>query len=238
MIDKAFGVKGESSAPNLVGAVAPGLERPAAIEQQITNNENEIRTRTAAQFEHVQKPQRAVEALRSKTSDYAELLPLYKQELSMPELRAIGDRVTFEGMTLTQLYETHQFDEAAMRRIVAEFLTGGNVEAAIAAEKQSYEGRFERDPRMRGRQPHGTTPTPTSATTGMAQILGQTANQVPIDIPDATTRIPSDEVSGLAKASEAGLHAVKTMTFGQIVTVAAVGLFMLALIFLALALTR
>jgi hypothetical protein len=244
MIDKALGVKGEASPhPNLEGAVTPGLspaERPRAIEQQITNYENEIRSRTATAFEQVQKPKKAVEALQSKTSDYAELLPLYKQELSIPELRAIGDRVTFEGLTLTQLYETNQFDEAAMRRIVAEFLVGGNVEAAIVAEKQSYEGRFERDPRLRGRKPQGMTVRNSKNGTdnGTLQVLGQTAYQAPLVIPDATSKKPTKEISSLAKASDSGINAVKSLNFGQVVTVAAVALFMVALIFLALALTR
>jgi hypothetical protein len=245
MIDKALGVRGEArpAGPNLEGAVAPNVsqaERPQAIQQQITSYENEIRTRTAQQFEQVQKPKKAVEALQSKTSDYAEFLPLYKQELSIPELRAIGTRINFEGLTLTQLYETNQFDEAAMRRVVAEFLTGGNVEAAIAAEKQSYEGRFERDPRMRGNRPAGMVPSNSSKTDADTfQVLGQTAAyQPPLVIPDATGKKSNKEISSLAKASDAGFDAVKSLTMRQMVTVVAVALFMLALIFAALALTR
>jgi hypothetical protein len=253
LIDKALGVKGETtnsmSQLNLERAVAPGAnpaERPQMIQKQITSYENEIRSRTARQFENVKKPEKAVEALQTNTSDYAELLPLYRQELSIPELRAIGGRITFEGITLTQLYETNQLDEAGMRRVVAEFLTGGNIEAAIAAEKQSYEGRFERDPRMRGKRLAGMIPIDVSKDTdnGTLQVLGQTASQAPLVVPDATTnkfksQSKSDkETLTLSQAAEASLKTIKSLNKRQIIIVAGVGLFMLALIFITLALTK
>jgi hypothetical protein len=246
LIDKALGLEQhtelpDSNRPNLEGAVSPeshGPEhvtttgnRPAEIRKQISLNENDIRERTARQFESVAKPQAAIEALRSNTSDY---------DLSVQEMTAIGNRITFEGLTLTQLYETSQFDETAMRRIIAEFLTGGNVEAAIIAEKNAYEGRFERDPRLRQQtqsRPAVMPYTDAGADTGMLQVLGQTAYGVHALPPDATglkkkSTIPVPDLSAINFSS------IKKLKPQQIITITAVTLFMVALIFLALALTR
>lgn len=254
LIDKALGV--ENYKPSLEGAVppagynpdAPFEARPANIKRQITGSEAAVRRRTAEQFEHVEKPAKAAEALQTNTSDYAELVPLYKQELSMTEMRAIGSRIQFEGLSLTQLFETNQFDEEAFRRIIAEFLTGGDVDAAVKAEKEAHEGRFERDPNLRQQQP---AQAPAGTDDAAARAIGRTVSKLASSAGKATkVKTKSDKkpkaekeldrVEREAKSSEFAqtlIEGFKGLELTQLLTVAAVALFMVALIFVALALT-
>jgi hypothetical protein len=69
--------------------------------------------------------------------------------LSRNELLNLSEKVIVEGSTLRQVYETHLVSERGLRRLIAEYLRGGNVVKAFKRELIEREIDFERDPKLR-----------------------------------------------------------------------------------------
>ncbi len=92
-------------------------------------------------------------------------------------------------------------DERSLRRVVAEFLEGGDVSAAVAKEVKEKEMRYERDPNMRlagtsgtsaitgngsGQSAGGSTGNDVNGQ-GSSGIGADSANGKPLPVPDAAT---------------------------------------------------
>jgi hypothetical protein len=71
------------------------------------------------------------------------------ETLSRNELLTLSEKVIVEGSTLRQVYETHLVGERGLRRLVAEYLRGGDVIKAFKREIIEREIDFERDPKLR-----------------------------------------------------------------------------------------
>lgn len=71
------------------------------------------------------------------------------ETLSRAELLALSEQIAFETSTLRNIYETHLIGEQALRRLVAEYLSGGDIKKALQREILEHEIDFERDPALR-----------------------------------------------------------------------------------------
>jgi hypothetical protein len=69
--------------------------------------------------------------------------------LNRVELLAVSEKIIVEGTSLRHIYETHLVGEKGLRRLVAEFLRGGNLNKALKRELVEKEIDFERDPILR-----------------------------------------------------------------------------------------
>jgi hypothetical protein len=78
-------------------------------------------------------------------------LPPDKRVETLPraELLSFSAQITVEGSTLRDVYETHLIGEQALRRLVAEYLHGGDLQKALLREIVEHEIDFERDPALR-----------------------------------------------------------------------------------------
>jgi hypothetical protein len=69
--------------------------------------------------------------------------------LSRNELLTLSEKVIVEGSTLRQVYETNLITERGLRRLIVEYLRGGDVARAFKHELVEREIDFERDPKLR-----------------------------------------------------------------------------------------
>jgi hypothetical protein len=71
------------------------------------------------------------------------------ETLSRAELLELCGQIQIEGTSLRQIYETHLIGENGLRRLVSEYLHGGNMQKALHREVVEHEIDFERDPALR-----------------------------------------------------------------------------------------
>lgn len=69
--------------------------------------------------------------------------------LNRSELLALSEKIMVDGTSLRQIYETHLIGEQGLRRLVAEYLHGGDVKKILRREIVEHEIDFERDPVLR-----------------------------------------------------------------------------------------
>jgi len=78
-----------------------------------------------------------------------ELAGISAHTMELPELTKIAEEIPTGNSTLEKIYETHLVGEQGLRRVVAEFLRGGNYQKALKRELLEREKDFERDPYLR-----------------------------------------------------------------------------------------
>ncbi len=78
-----------------------------------------------------------------------ELAGISAHTIKHNELLKIASAIKVEGSSLKSIYETHLVGEKGLRRIVAEYLRGGNYVKTLKSELIEKEKDFERDPRLR-----------------------------------------------------------------------------------------
>ncbi len=89
-----------------------------------------------------------------------ESIDRHVETLSRVDLLELSSKITVEGTTLRQAYETNLIGERALRRIVAEHLRGGDVSRALSREIVEHQIDYERDPVLRDRlQRSAASPT-------------------------------------------------------------------------------
>jgi hypothetical protein len=71
------------------------------------------------------------------------------ETLSRAELLILSGQIAVETSSLRNVYETHLIGEQALRRLVAEYLRGGDIQKALRHEILEHEIDFERDPALR-----------------------------------------------------------------------------------------
>ena len=103
-----------------------------------------------------------------------------KQVTTMPraELLTVSEKITVEGTTLRQIYETHLIGERALRRLVMEHLSGGDVQRVLRRELVEREIDFERDPILRDRARASLAGAGKSALNSLVQQAGATTVEV------------------------------------------------------------
>lgn len=78
-----------------------------------------------------------------------ELAGISAHTMKRPELMKVAGAIKIEGNSLKQIYEAHLLGEKGLRRVVAEYLRGGNYIKALKRELLEREKDFERDPKLR-----------------------------------------------------------------------------------------
>ncbi len=73
--------------------------------------------------------------------------------LSRAELLGLSEKILVDGTTLRQIYETHLIGERGLRRLIAEYVRGGDLKKVLRQEVVEREIDFERDPVLRDMVP-------------------------------------------------------------------------------------
>jgi hypothetical protein len=92
------------------------------------------------------------------------------ETLSRAELMTLSERIIIDGSNLHQIYETHLIGERGLRRLVAEYLRGGDLKQALRFEVVERERDFERDPVMRDLKPQPELSSTVSASNHQAAL--------------------------------------------------------------------
>jgi|GEM_PF-3767298 len=71
------------------------------------------------------------------------------QRMDHRELLSISEKVVIEGVSLRRIYEGKQISELGLRRIVGEYLRGGDIKHALDQELLLKQMAYERDPQLR-----------------------------------------------------------------------------------------
>lgn len=103
------------------------------------------------------------------------------ESLNRVELIDMAEKISVNGSTLRQIYETHLIGEKGLRRLIAEHLRGGDLEEALRREIVEHEIDFERDPALRGMNPDSGS-VDANATSGeevLIKLLESAADSVP-----------------------------------------------------------
>jgi hypothetical protein len=74
---------------------------------------------------------------------------MHIETLSRAELLELSRQIAVETTSLRDVYETHLIGEQALRRIIAEYLQGGDIHHILQREILEHEIDFERDPALR-----------------------------------------------------------------------------------------
>jgi hypothetical protein len=75
------------------------------------------------------------------------------ETLSRAELLKLSETIAVDGSNLRQIYETHLVGERGLRRLVSEYLRGGDLKKSLRLEVIEREIDFERDPGLRDMTP-------------------------------------------------------------------------------------
>lgn len=102
------------------------------------------------------------------------------ENLSRNELLTLSEKVIVEGSTLRQVYETHLISERGLRRLVSEYLRGGDVVRAFRRELIEREIDFERDPKLRDTVRKNLSGAGTSKSPTLQKLL-QLAGVAPVE---------------------------------------------------------
>lgn len=133
------------------------------------------------------------------------------ETLSEPALLDLAEGIRFEGVNAKQMYEQNRLDKESLRRVVTEFIRGGNAEKVLAAELGTNEVVRAQSPEFLQQQASGTNAVAGGSNASVVQA------QVPPDhllpaydnqtdalqpehlLPAQTEHLPS-ETSGLGLA--------------------------------------
>lgn len=103
------------------------------------------------------------------------------ETLSRAELLDVSDRIIVDGSSLRQIYETHLVGEHALRRLIAEYLHGGNLKKFLREEIMEREMDFERDPAVRDMAVFAVghiSPDPAANPDGLDKLLAKAEQAV------------------------------------------------------------
>jgi hypothetical protein len=101
------------------------------------------------------------------------------ETLNRAELLSMAEKITVNGSTLRQIYETHLIGERGLRRLITEQLRGGNIEEALRREIVEHEIDFERDPALRDMKPDGPVDTAADSESVLIKLLENAAGSIP-----------------------------------------------------------
>jgi hypothetical protein len=101
--------------------------------------------------------------------------------LNRAELLTLSEKIIVDGSSLRQIYETHLIGERGLRRLIAEYVNGGDLKKALKREIVEREIDFERDPAMRDLALRDAPLNGSSATVTLDKLLKQAAVDVDDD---------------------------------------------------------
>jgi hypothetical protein len=120
--------------------------REVAQDRQFTKQEKPIKTREVETIGKVLIDAEMPEAGMPAKSEEA---AISAHTIKRSELLKVAASIKVEGSSLKQIYEAHLVGEKGLRRIVAEYLRGGNFKKTLKRELLEREKDFERDPKLR-----------------------------------------------------------------------------------------
>ena len=137
------------------------------------------------------------EILLSDRHREPDVVPFNKsvQEFSHEELMITAQKIKVEGATLKEMVELGQIDEPGLRRVVGEFLKGGDVARSVAREVKEKEIQYERDPRLRHLHDGRAGQASSQAAGAGGLILGGLLGSKP-DVPDQPAGDKSQSYDG------------------------------------------
>lgn len=140
-----------------VRQIATAKEYPASISG--LNSDEFIKKLALKSEQGAQKPKEVMEAVQAEFK---------AQTIKRDELLAIASSIEIEGTKLSAIYENNLLGEMGLRRVVAEYLRGGNVKKVLRQEMIEREIDFERDPVLRD---HGSGSPVTHQPTTIDNLL-------------------------------------------------------------------
>jgi hypothetical protein len=118
-------------------------------------------------------------------------LPVHLRErnietLNRNDLLSLSEKIVLDGSSLRQIYETHLIGERGLRRLVAEYLHGGDVKKILRKEIVDHEIDFERDPAVRDiTVPTSTAPAPASVVVDSKIALDKLVEKASVSFGDS-----------------------------------------------------
>lgn len=166
-----------------------------------------------------------------------EVIPFNKdvKEFTRQELMATAEKVKIEGRPLKEMAELGELDEPGLRRVVAEFLRGGDVTKTFNQEVKAKELPYEQDPHLRHHKDGQGGISPQAAGAGGLIVSGLLGGAPPAD--GSHTLEPGDAKpyeGSKPQPDEATLRAIRNR---QAATVAGTVLFIIVAVIIAIALT-
>ena len=79
----------------------------------------------------------------------AEVAGIKAHTMDRADLIKVAEKIPAGETNLKQIFDSHQVGEKGLRRVVAEYLRGGNFKKVLKRELVEHEKDFERDPRLR-----------------------------------------------------------------------------------------
>jgi hypothetical protein len=109
-------------------------------------------------------------------------------KLNRRELLEVSKKIKIEGSSLKEIYENHLIGERGLRRLVKEYLHGGNLQRAYRREFVQRQIDFERDPILRDRAAGDDSTVSGSATATKAaleSLISKATASMPGGSPDS-----------------------------------------------------
>lgn len=118
------------------------------------------------------------------------------ENLNRNELLSLSEKISVNGTSLRQIYESHLIGERGLRRLIHEHLRGGDIKKALKLEIEERELDFERDPLLRDMPVHNMSGG------GGSPVSGQAALQHLLKKADAALEDTSEEAAYYKARSE------------------------------------
>lgn len=123
---------------------APDIVPESSAETQITNE-----TEPAARPIHAEAAlSQVAEALAGQPVE-AVSSQAAEHSMDQPKLLELAHAIRVDGVSAYEMFTAGRIDETGLRRIVAEFMRGGNIGEIASQELLRQQLRFERDPQLR-----------------------------------------------------------------------------------------
>lgn len=130
------------------------IRQEAVIRAQARDRYNQTHSAetTAARTEAKTQPESSTESRLPQTERQTRVVAAERvQRMDHRELLAVAEKIVIGGTSLRTIFEAKQITEPGLRRITTEYLSGGDIKAALKQELQVKEMQYERDPQMRDR---------------------------------------------------------------------------------------
>jgi hypothetical protein len=84
---------------------------------------------------------------KTKPKATQELTP--EQQMQRQEMLTMSETIRIDGVSVHEMFLANRIDEEGLRRVVTEYLRGGDVQKVIMSEVIRQQIKFERDPQLR-----------------------------------------------------------------------------------------
>ena len=126
------------------------------------------------------------ESLQHDSNKKRELAGISAHTMNHDQLVSTASDILIDGKSLKQVYDSHLVGEKGLRRVVAEYMRGGDFRKSLSQELIEREKDFERDPVLRDQ---GNVSNSTNKNTKLDSLLKTTG----IDLDKETRTIPRSE---------------------------------------------